>query len=95
MQKMFRRRSRQGYGDMLEKLVGARGFEPPTTSTPRRCATRLRYAPKQRLVPASGHNVGAIIPETIEGRNEMPSAGTRAQECQHVLEFLNQLTDDR
>ncbi len=27
------------------RLVGARGFEPPTTSTPRRCATRLRYAP--------------------------------------------------
>jgi hypothetical protein len=26
-------------------LVGARGFEPPTTCTPCRCATRLRYAP--------------------------------------------------
>ena len=26
-------------------MVGARGFEPPTTSTPRMCATRLRYAP--------------------------------------------------
>ena len=26
-------------------LVGARGFEPPTTATPLRCATRLRYAP--------------------------------------------------
>jgi hypothetical protein len=25
--------------------VGARGFEPPTTSTPLRCATGLRYAP--------------------------------------------------
>ncbi len=29
------------------KLVGARGFEPPTTCTPCRYATRLRYAPKE------------------------------------------------
>ena len=28
-------------------MVGARGFEPPTTATPLRCATRLRYAPKE------------------------------------------------
>ena len=27
-------------------LVGARGFEPPTTWTPSRYATRLRYAPR-------------------------------------------------
>ncbi len=27
------------------KLVGARGFEPPTPTTPLWCATRLRYAP--------------------------------------------------
>ncbi len=26
-------------------LVGVRGFEPPTTCTPYRCATRLRYTP--------------------------------------------------
>ena len=30
--------------DCME-MVGARGFEPPTTATPLRCATRLRYAP--------------------------------------------------
>ncbi len=29
----------------LEKLVGARGFEPPTPCAQGRCATRLRYAP--------------------------------------------------
>ena len=29
-------------------LVGARGFEPPTTCTPCRYATRLRYAPRAR-----------------------------------------------
>ncbi len=29
----------------LATLVGARGFEPPTTTTPLWCATGLRYAP--------------------------------------------------
>ena len=28
-----------------DKMVGARGFEPPTPDTPCQCATRLRYAP--------------------------------------------------
>ena len=28
------------------KLVGVRGFEPPTPSSRRKCATRLRYTPK-------------------------------------------------
>ena len=32
---------------MLRKMVGARGFEPPTPDTPCQCATRLRYAPKR------------------------------------------------
>jgi hypothetical protein len=31
--------------EMLRKVVGARGFEPPTPDTPCQCATRLRYAP--------------------------------------------------
>jgi hypothetical protein len=29
------------------QMVGATGFEPATTSTPRRCATGLRYAPTE------------------------------------------------
>ncbi len=33
------------HGPRSEEMVGARGFEPPTTATPLRCATRLRYAP--------------------------------------------------
>src|SRR5207302_1626359 len=28
-------------------LVGATGFEPATTCTPSKCATRLRYAPRK------------------------------------------------
>jgi hypothetical protein len=31
-------------------LVGARGFEPPTTCTPCRYATRLRYAPRVWII---------------------------------------------
>ncbi len=31
-------------------LVGARGFEPPTTWPPAKYATRLRYAPKIRII---------------------------------------------
>ena len=29
----------------IGKVVGARGFEPPTPATPLQCATRLRHAP--------------------------------------------------
>ncbi len=38
-------------------LVGATGFEPATTCTPSKCATRLRYAPLRRLAGAA---VGAV-----------------------------------
>ena len=31
-------------------MVGARGFEPPTSCAPCKCATRLRYAPNQSLL---------------------------------------------
>ena len=29
----------------LKRMVGVEGFEPPTTCTQNRCATRLRYTP--------------------------------------------------
>ena len=31
----------------VQKLVGAAGFEPTTTCAQGRCATRLRYAPRE------------------------------------------------
>ena len=34
----------------LVRLVGARGFEPPTPCAQGRCATRLRYAPTMYLI---------------------------------------------
>jgi hypothetical protein len=45
-------------------LVGARGFEPPTTSPPAKCATRLRYAPKPQIIAE-----GASL-MTDDSRNE-------------------------
>src|SRR5690606_9724208 len=33
------------YSHLGKESVGARGFEPPTTGTPYRCATGLRHAP--------------------------------------------------
>jgi integrase len=48
------------------RLVGATGFEPATTCTPSKCATRLRYAPEEarEVSPDSGRvNANASVPE--------------------------------
>ena len=42
-------------------LVGARGFEPPTSSTPLKRATELRYAPTQ----AGVYHAAAELPNRI------------------------------
>ena len=39
-----------GIDQIVAWLVGARGFEPPTTCTPCKYATRLRYAPKVEII---------------------------------------------
>ena len=72
--------ARSVWGINDEYMVGARGFEPPTTSTPRRCATRLRYAPsivcaERRAGPLPSPISGAavrrrtMIPEKFRWRN--------------------------
>jgi hypothetical protein len=35
---------------LLKKMVGVRGFEPPTPSSRTMCATRLRYTPTPRPI---------------------------------------------
>ena len=40
------------------KMVGARGFEPPTPWSRTRCATRLRYAPTEWNEPSLGSLLG-------------------------------------
>jgi hypothetical protein len=37
-------------GNSLKRMVGARGFEPPTPWSRTRCATRLRYAPTEGIL---------------------------------------------
>ena len=39
-----------------EKVVGAEGFEPPTLCSQSRCATRLRYAPTEGIIPRTVRN---------------------------------------
>src|SRR5215213_5136507 len=56
-------------------MVGARGFEPPTLCTPCRCATRLRYAPKPRIIAA---------------RLKQPASAEKSapQQLENAFEFL-------
>lgn len=49
-------------------LVGARGFEPPTTCTPCRYATRLRYAPKSAIIAELRFNASGKKPFSRRGR---------------------------
>ena len=44
-------------------LVGARGFEPPTSSTPLKRATELRYAPTNNSEYSMAHTFEQIIQE--------------------------------
>ena len=46
---MYRRDKKQSRRKRrLSRLVGVAGFEPTTTCTPCKCATRLRYTPNRR-----------------------------------------------
>ena len=65
-------------------LVGARGFEPPTTATPLRCATRLRYTPK--VLNDTGNADG--------DRTPLRAPGSALEDEENVLELGAQLADD-
>src|SRR6476619_8026284 len=59
-------------------LVGARGFEPPTTRSRTECATRLRYAPRERrLYPVpedcSRTNATVVRSEPWDGAPRPPA----------------------
>src|SRR5436190_16058771 len=43
-----------GHRREAKKRVGARGFEPPTPWSRTRCATRLCYAPEERVQYGAG-----------------------------------------
>ena len=50
---MGKKKTAQNILQAVNLLVGARGFEPPTTCTPCKYATRLRYAPNCSIIAAS------------------------------------------
>ena len=54
------------------EMVGVRGFEPPTTATPLRCATRLRYTPKMTKALRSDQDVTEITPFSVSGSGGSP-----------------------
>ena len=56
-------------------MVGARGFEPPTTCTPCMYATRLRYAPTENK----------IVSVTIKRESAALLATHRACVARHAL----------
>src|SRR5690606_22634524 len=71
-----------GLFGLLLILVGVRGFEPPTTCTPCRCATRLRYTPKAARAGRASYRSG-------------PVAGTLfLEQLQNLFELDAQLPDD-
>ena len=43
------------------RLVGARGFEPPTTCAQGRCATRLRHAPSPAAEPSGSQRTTPLV----------------------------------
>ena len=67
----------------MGKLVGARGFEPPTPCSQSRCATGLRHAPMKlganragRILTARwGVNVGAAQARRAASRQAALAAG--------------------
>ena len=65
-------------------LVGARGFEPPTTCTPCKYATRLRYAPKARIIAEGASDMKNILAKNplmrmcfVDSRQARPILWTR------------------
>src|SRR5690349_17299788 len=57
------------------ELVGARGFEPPTTSPPDWCATRLRHAPTRRQVYPARANARQVPSDLVLGRDRCGPLG--------------------
>ena len=64
-QRHFRPMSRRA--KLLKEKIGARGFEPPTSWSRTKRATRLRYAPAICSLPAC-QTLSADLPDSESGR---------------------------
>ena len=53
-------------------MVGARGFEPPTTCTPCKYATRLRYAPtKEKIVSVQNITEWGLFSQDLQNNLQL------------------------
>src|SRR5438309_12067721 len=66
-------------------VVGARGFEPPTSCSQSRCATRLRHAPGRRWGVCSRSR-----PDVQPGEGRLADAAARAEIALQQLEDATQ-----
>src|SRR5215212_5679360 len=63
-----------GWNVLTSKEVGTRGFEPPTSSSRTRRATRLRYVPTEGHIIPAGQRLSAK-PHADEGRHRFRTDG--------------------
>src|SRR5882672_8922572 len=64
----------------MANMVGARGFEPPTSCSQSRCATRLRHAPSPRVAPvlvASGRACNRRVRRVVAPASRSPAEAPR------------------
>ena len=61
-----------------QKLVGARGFEPPTPCSQSRCATGLRHAPMK----LGGESAG-------DDRRAFPAASNAGEACARAHRYID------
>src|ERR1044071_2151111 len=71
-----------------EKMVGATGFEPATSCSRSRRATKLRYAPSETLRPGLSRLPGVLAHELHEHALRV---GGDAHRALHLLDHLQRL----
>ena len=76
-----------------DRVVGARGFEPPTPRSRTECATRLRYAPSLRFTrtatraPRTGQPYDGTQPRGQRDSGVPSSPETRRRQMTHVIAY--------
>src|SRR5690348_18033559 len=68
----------------LRSLVGTAGFEPATTCTPSKCATRLRYVP-------TGRAKASLAPAGVARRGGTAAAGRKTPNFRNQSSPANSL----
>src|SRR5512137_1014553 len=77
--------------DGSKKMVGATGFEPATSCSRSRRATKLRYAPSVTLRPGPSRLPGVLADQLHEHAPGIPGDAHRPL---HLLDHLEHLVGD-